>query len=43
MLYAARSTDVTDQLVVRMNNARTAAGKAGDAGAATPPPAGAPK
>jgi Skp family chaperone for outer membrane proteins len=42
VLYAAKSTDVTDQLVVRMNNARTAAAKSGDAGTATPP-AGAPK
>lgn len=42
VLYAAKSTDVTDQLVVRMNNARTAAAKSGDAGAATPP-AAAPK
>ena len=39
VLYAARSTDVTDQLVVRMNNARTAAAKSGDAGAAAPAPA----
>lgn len=33
VLYAAKSTDVTDQLVVRMNNARTAAAKGADAGA----------
>jgi hypothetical protein len=42
ILFAARSTDVTDQLVVRMNNARAAAGgKPADAGAAPAP--GAPK
>ena len=35
VLFAAKSTDVTDQLVVRMNNARAAAGgKPADAGAA---------
>ena len=33
VLYAAKSTDVTDQLVVRMNNARTAAAKGADAAA----------
>ncbi|MFM8639223.1 MAG: OmpH family outer membrane protein [Planctomycetota bacterium] len=43
VLYAAKSTDVTDQLVVRMNNARTAAAKSGDAGAPAAPPAPAPK
>jgi Skp family chaperone for outer membrane proteins len=48
ILFAARATDVTDQLVVRMNNARAAAGgKPADAGAApaapAAPAAGAPK
>jgi Skp family chaperone for outer membrane proteins len=38
ILFAAKSTDVTDQLVVRMNNARAAAGsKPADAGAAPAP------
>jgi Skp family chaperone for outer membrane proteins len=41
VLYAGKSTDVTDQLVVRMNNARAAnAGKpAGDGTAPAPAPA----
>jgi Skp family chaperone for outer membrane proteins len=35
ILFAAKATDITDQLVVRMNNARAAAGgKPADAGAA---------
>jgi hypothetical protein len=46
VLFAAKSIDVTDQLVVRMNNARGAASKptTGDAAApaATPAPAPAP-
>ena len=38
ILYAAKAIDVTDQLVVRMNNARAAAGaKPADAGAAPAP------
>ena len=38
ILFAGKSTDVTDQLVVRMNNARAAAGaKPADSGAAPAP------
>ncbi len=44
ILFAGKATDVTDQLVVRMNNARAAAGsKPADAGAATPPASGSAK
>ena len=42
ILFAGKSTDVTDQLVVRMNNARAAAGaKPADSGAAPAPASGA--
>ena len=44
ILFAGKATDVTDQLVVRMNNARAAAGsKPADAGAAAPPASGSAK
>jgi Skp family chaperone for outer membrane proteins len=39
ILFAARSTDITDQLVVRMNNARAASGASPSAGAAPAPAA----
>ena len=42
ILFAGKSTDITDQLVVRMNNARAAAGaKPADSGAAPAPASGA--